>query len=205
MSRLWVLTDSAALRERMPAALVDALEARGTAPRLVVADRAPASWRGLARGDLVVARTHQPGGLALLQAAELHGARSFDSHAAVRCVRNKAQATLALARAGVAVPDTVVAYDAEHAARVGFPLVVKPVFGDGERGVGETLASGTGATGAAVAHVLRGGDSPVTVELDGGELVVDVGEDLHVDLTGWAVPVCRGELSAELEAELRSL
>jgi diaminopimelate epimerase len=71
-----------------------------------------------------------------------------------------------------------------------------------ERGVGETMSSGTGATGAAVAHVLRGGDSPVTVRLDGGELVVDVGEDLHVDLTGWAVPVFRGELSAELVAEL---
>jgi diaminopimelate epimerase len=39
-----------------------------------------------------------------------------------------------------------------------------------ERGVGETSASGTGATGAAVAHVLTGGDSPVTVVLDGGEL-----------------------------------
>jgi diaminopimelate epimerase len=63
-----------------------------------------------------------------------------------------------------------------------------------ERGVGETLSSGTGATGAAVAHVLRGGDSPVTVRLDGGELLVDVGEDLHVDLTGWAVPVFSGEI-----------
>src|SRR4051794_7909102 len=71
-----------------------------------------------------------------------------------------------------------------------------------ERGVGETLSSGTGASGAAVAHVLRGGDSPVTVKLDGGELVVDVEEDLHVDLTGWAVPVYRGELSAELVSEL---
>src|SRR3954462_3265518 len=39
-----------------------------------------------------------------------------------------------------------------------------------ERGVGETLSSAAGATGAAVVHVLRGGDSPVTVELDGGEL-----------------------------------
>ena len=63
-----------------------------------------------------------------------------------------------------------------------------------ERGVGETMSSGTGAVGAAVAHVLRGGDSPVTVRLDGGELVVDVGEDLHVDLTGWAEPVFAGEL-----------
>jgi diaminopimelate epimerase len=73
-----------------------------------------------------------------------------------------------------------------------------------ERGVGETLSSGTGACGAAVAHVLRGGDSPVTVVLDGGELEVDVDESLHVDLTGWAVPVYRGELSEELVAELAS-
>ena len=64
-----------------------------------------------------------------------------------------------------------------------------------ERGVGETSASGTGASGAAIAYVLRGGDSPVVVRLDGGELEVDVGEDLHVDLTGWAVPVYAGELS----------
>ncbi len=63
-----------------------------------------------------------------------------------------------------------------------------------ERGVGETLSSGTGACGAAVAHVLKGGDSPVTVKLDGGELEVDVDEALHVDLTGWAVPVYQGEL-----------
>jgi len=74
-----------------------------------------------------------------------------------------------------------------------------------ERGVGETLSSGTGASGAAVAHVLRGGDSPVTVRLDGGELEVDVDESLHVDLTGWAVPIYAGELSPELAAELGSM
>jgi diaminopimelate epimerase len=71
-----------------------------------------------------------------------------------------------------------------------------------ERGVGETSASGTGATGAAVAHVLRGGDSPVTVVLDGGELEVEVGEDLHVNLTGWAVPVFSGALAGEFIEEL---
>ena len=74
-----------------------------------------------------------------------------------------------------------------------------------ERGVGETLSSGTGATGAAIAHVLRGGDSPVTVHLDGGELTVDVGEDLHVDLAGWAVPVYTAELDAGFVAALESL
>jgi diaminopimelate epimerase len=78
-------------------------------------------------------------------------------------------------------------------ASLGEPGVIRArIF---ERGVGETTASGTGACGAAVAHVLRGGDSPVTVRLDGGELEVEVGDDLHVDLTGWAVPVYAGELS----------
>jgi diaminopimelate epimerase len=72
-----------------------------------------------------------------------------------------------------------------------------------ERGVGETMASGTGATGAAVAAVLRGTDSPVTVTLDGGRLEVEVVEDMHVSLTGWARPVFRGELSRELIEELR--
>lgn len=71
-----------------------------------------------------------------------------------------------------------------------------------ERGVGETSASGTGATGAAVAHVLTGGESPVTVVLDGGELVVEVGEDLHVNLSGWAVPVFTGTLADEFVKEL---
>ena len=74
-----------------------------------------------------------------------------------------------------------------------------------ERGVGETMSSGTGASGAAIAYVLRGGDSPVTVRLDGGELTVDVAEDLHFDLTGWARPVYRGELSDDFRTELENL
>jgi diaminopimelate epimerase len=73
-----------------------------------------------------------------------------------------------------------------------------------ERGVGETMSSGTGAAGAAVAYVLRGGDSPVTVRLDGGDLEVAVDEGLHVNLTGWAVPVYRGELADEFLKELHA-
>jgi len=74
-----------------------------------------------------------------------------------------------------------------------------------ERGVGATMSSGTGACGAAAAYVLRGGDSPVRVALDGGELEVTVEEDLHIDLSGWAVPVYAGEASEELLRTLRGL
>ncbi len=79
-----------------------------------------------------------------------------------------------------------------------------------ERGVGETLSSGTGATGAAVARVMASGGPPgseesartVIVVLDGGELQVEVGEGLRVHLTGWARPVFAGSLSDELLKEL---
>jgi len=74
-----------------------------------------------------------------------------------------------------------------------------------ERGVGETMSSGTGASGAAVAYVLRGGDSPVTVRLDGGDLLVEVEDDLHYSLSGWAVPVYRGELADDFRDQLESL
>ena len=71
-----------------------------------------------------------------------------------------------------------------------------------ERGVGETLSSGTGAGGAAVAAFLDGAPSPITVRLDGGELIVEITDELDVTLTGTADPVYRGELS---EALVRAL
>jgi diaminopimelate epimerase len=74
-----------------------------------------------------------------------------------------------------------------------------------ERGVGETLSSGTGASAAAVTAHLRGESGPFTVELDGGELEVEVSDDLDVRLTGWAEPICSGELSTELLAALAGL
>jgi diaminopimelate epimerase len=74
-----------------------------------------------------------------------------------------------------------------------------------ERGVGETLSSGTGASGAAVTAFLRGAPSPIVVELDGGELEVELSAELDVRLSGWAEPICSGELSAELLQALSDL
>jgi diaminopimelate epimerase len=76
-----------------------------------------------------------------------------------------------------------------------------------ERGVGETLSSGTGASGAAVAYALERGagalPAAVNVALDGGDLEVEVEEDLRVFLTGWAIPVFEGRISDEFAEELR--
>jgi diaminopimelate epimerase len=71
-----------------------------------------------------------------------------------------------------------------------------------ERGVGETLSSGTGASGAAVAAFLGGAPSPITVVLDGGELTVEITDDLDVTLIGSASRVYVGELDAGFLATL---
>ena len=74
-----------------------------------------------------------------------------------------------------------------------------------ERGVGETLSSGTGASGAAVTAFLRGAPNRLVVELEGGELQVEISPDLDVRLDGWAEPVFAGELSPELVQALDEL
>jgi len=64
-----------------------------------------------------------------------------------------------------------------------------------ERGSGETMACGTGASAATVAGVLTmQTERKVTVHLDGGDLKTEWNEkDNHVYLTGQAVEVFRGE------------
>src|SRR5438309_11067299 len=67
-----------------------------------------------------------------------------------------------------------------------------------ERGVGETLSSGTGACGAAIAYALEQPGTTasalarpmrIAVVLDGGELEVAVDAELRVDLSSVARPV----------------
>ena len=64
-----------------------------------------------------------------------------------------------------------------------------------ERGAGYTLASGTSSCAAAAAAVRSGRcESPVTVKMPGGELLVEVAADWSVRLTGSVEPVWEGTL-----------
>jgi diaminopimelate epimerase len=75
-----------------------------------------------------------------------------------------------------------------------------------ERGVGETMACGTGACAAAVAAVrLSGLTSPVTVHLAGGDLEIAVDDDLEVTMTGPAELIYEGRLAPALVARLEAL
>ncbi|MFA4919747.1 MAG: diaminopimelate epimerase [Thermodesulfovibrionales bacterium] len=64
-----------------------------------------------------------------------------------------------------------------------------------ERGSGETMACGTGASAAAVASNLKGlTGKNVTVRLTGGDLFIEWAENNHVYMTGPAVEVFTGEI-----------
>ena len=66
-----------------------------------------------------------------------------------------------------------------------------------ERGAGETLSSGTSAVAASAAAVANGWcESPVTVHLAGGDLLVELA-DGNARLTGPAEEICLVELSEE--------
>ncbi len=67
-----------------------------------------------------------------------------------------------------------------------------------ERGVGETLACGTGACAAFVAAQRRGlAGTEMSVALPGGELKLRLGDGGHVMMLGPAVEVYRGRVSEE--------
>jgi diaminopimelate epimerase len=64
-----------------------------------------------------------------------------------------------------------------------------------ERGAGETMACGTGASAAAVAADLMGiAEKKVTVKLLGGDLFIELSENGHVFMTGPAEEVFEGRI-----------
>jgi diaminopimelate epimerase len=69
-----------------------------------------------------------------------------------------------------------------------------------ERGAGETLSSGTSAVACAAVAVARNWcSSPVTVQLEGGDLIVELDDEWNARLTGPAQEIFAGETAEELE------
>jgi diaminopimelate epimerase len=65
-----------------------------------------------------------------------------------------------------------------------------------ERGAGYTLASGTSSCATACASIINGYcESPITVQMAGGQAVVDVQDDWQIELTGTVQSVASGVFS----------
>ncbi len=203
----------------MPTALRQWLEANGSTVEVVVADEgellstlsplesvsSDSPLEGLEAGDLIVCRTRDPFGLALLAEAEARGARSYDSSSAVDGVVDKVRSTLALAQAGVPVPESFVVHRPEDLGRLSkrlFPLLLKPRDGDNANGLrlvrdpGE-LTSVRWAQPVVVAQRY--------VEVGQVDLKVYVADDeiwavrRPSPLTGKSGPIARIAVTAELE------
>jgi diaminopimelate epimerase len=72
-----------------------------------------------------------------------------------------------------------------------------------ERGVGETSSSGTSACAVAAAAIANGWcESPVTVHLPAGDLVVGIDARWRATLSGPVQEICRGEIGEDLLAEV---
>jgi diaminopimelate epimerase len=64
-----------------------------------------------------------------------------------------------------------------------------------ERGAGETSTSGSSAVAVASAAIANGWcESPVTVQMPGGELLVELDEENRLTLVGPAEEICNGEV-----------
>jgi ribosomal protein S6--L-glutamate ligase len=143
ISTVWVLTDERYLRQRMPSALVGQLDRSEVAVSLVLAGDVIAPigddpWADVAPHDVVVARTRNRFGLALLQAAGRPGITVLPSWEAVAHVRNKARALQTLAAHGVPMPRTILVERPASLRRLparSFPLLLKPNLGDNGSGI----------------------------------------------------------------------
>jgi ribosomal protein S6--L-glutamate ligase len=140
---VWILSDERYLQQRMPAALMRELERSAVNVRLVRANDVVAQigvdvWSELAEGDMVVARTRNVFGLALLRAAERPGVSVLPSWESVAHVRNKARAVETLAGLGVPMPRTLLGESPAALKSLSdddFPLLLKPHLGDNASGI----------------------------------------------------------------------
>ena len=150
MGAVWVLTDERYLDQRMPSALINSLRQRGAPVRVLVSERLIAEvdadpgspernpWAALDQSDIVVARTRNRFGLALLRAAEQHDVRVLTPWAAIAAVRNKPRAAQVLAGCGIPAPRTFFADNPGALSKLPercFPLVLKPHLGDNAQGI----------------------------------------------------------------------
>ena len=94
--------------------------------------------RWLAGLDAIVARGRSWALLGLLGWAETRGVPTINRRDAIASVHNKSQMSIALASAGLPIPQTYFGSIAQLAREIppeNYPIILKPIFGDNSRGL----------------------------------------------------------------------
>ena len=135
MARLAILTSRIRVEEKL---LIDALKDRAIAfdiiddgELLLDLSRPDERWRAY---DAVLCRSmSQSRGLAVLHVLENWGVRIYNSATVTAICNDKLLTTLALLRAGIPTPRTLLAFDPQETIRgiemLGYPVVLKPITG----------------------------------------------------------------------------
>ena len=135
MARLAILTSRIRVEEKL---LIDALKDRAIAfdiiddgELLLDLSHPDERWRAY---DAVLCRSmSQSRGLAVLHILEYWGVRVYNSTTVTATCNDKLLTTLALLRAGIPTPRTLLAFDPQETIRgiemLGYPVVLKPITG----------------------------------------------------------------------------
>ena len=143
--RIGIVGERRYLAQEMPSAVARAFEARGIGvdvicphaiqfyPDVGVVHGEGGREYALNHYDVIVSRTRNALGLAILAFAEVAGIPAINTHAATQRVRNKAKMAIRLHQAGIHCAPTVLASDAGALADLTdhwFPLILKATYGD---------------------------------------------------------------------------
>jgi [lysine-biosynthesis-protein LysW]--L-2-aminoadipate ligase len=133
--RLAILTSRVRVEEKL---LVEALRQRAVDFELIddgelLLDLARPGERWRAYDAVLCRSVSQSRGLTVLHVLEHWGIPAYNTAAVTATCNDKLLTTLALLRAGIPVPRTMLAFDVEHAVQgieeLGYPAVLKPVTG----------------------------------------------------------------------------
>lgn len=136
-----VLCEKRYLAQSQPRGLINGLQSLGHDVRILDPEGIPFTLgddRWLDGLELIVARGRSWGLLCLVQWAETRGVPTINRRSAISAVHNKADMSVALARAQLPAPLTFFGATSllkESVDPASYPLILKPIFGDNCRGL----------------------------------------------------------------------
>ncbi len=148
--RIGVIAERRYLRQEMPGAMIRAFSERGLKTDVICPQESQFDPRSgicvaedgrtfdLNSYDVIVSRNRNGLGLSMLAYAQAAGIATFNTPDAIARVRNKAQMAIALCRAGVLCPPTILAESISLLSELSsdwFPLILKATYGDNSQGL----------------------------------------------------------------------
>ncbi len=148
--KIGVIAELRYLRQEMPGAMIRAFSERGLEPDVICPQGSqfdPQTGGVLTEDgrkfdlnnyDVIISRNRNGLGLSMLSYAQGAGIPTFNTPDAIARVRNKAQMAIALCRASVLCPPTILAESISVLSELSsdwFPLILKATYGDNSQGL----------------------------------------------------------------------